>query len=94
MSESTFRGSTLSTDTAHQDDTPTGLAAIAAGFVAALMLQDLTLAQAAASASGAATPLGAHAARLYQALVEAGEGARDLSAMFPYLARAARQEVT
>ena len=66
----------------------------AAGFAAALMLKDLTLAQEAADGAGAATPLGAHAARLYRALVEAGEGARGFSAMFPWLARAARTEVT
>ena len=64
----------------------------APGFAAALMLKDLTLAQDAAAAAGAATPLGAHAARLYRALVEAGEGGRDFSAMFPWLARAARSE--
>jgi 3-hydroxyisobutyrate dehydrogenase len=45
----------------------------AAGFAAALMLKDLLLAQEAAAAAGAATPLGAHAARLYQSLEEAGE---------------------
>ena len=66
----------------------------AAGFAAALMLKDLTLAQQAAAESGAATPLGGHAARLYQALVEAGEGGRDFSAMFPFLARTARSEAT
>ena len=66
----------------------------AAGFAATLMLKDLTLAQQAAAAADAATPLGAHAARLYQALVEAGQGGRDFSAMFPYLARMARPEVT
>ncbi len=66
----------------------------AAGFAAALMLKDLTLAQQAAAEAGAATPLGAHAARLYRALVEAGEGGRDFSAMFPYLARMARSEST
>ena len=66
----------------------------AAGFAAALMLKDLTLAQQAAATTGAATPLGAHAARLYQALVEAGEGGRDFSAIFPWLARAARSEAT
>jgi 3-hydroxyisobutyrate dehydrogenase len=66
----------------------------AAGFAAALMLKDLLLAQEAAAAAGAATPLGAHAARLYQSLVEAGEGTRDFSVMFPWLARMARAEVT
>lgn len=64
----------------------------AAGFAAALMLKDLLLSQQAAAATDAATPLGAHAGRLYQALVEAGEGGRDFSAMFPYLARMARAE--
>ena len=66
----------------------------AAGFATALMLKDLLLSQLAAAESGAATPLGAHAARLYQALVDAGEGGRDFSAMFPYLAHAARSEAT
>jgi 3-hydroxyisobutyrate dehydrogenase len=66
----------------------------AAGFAAALMLKDLSLAQVAAEQSGAATPLGAHAARLYAALVEAGDGGRDFSAMFPYLAHKSRAEVT
>ena len=65
----------------------------APGFAAALMLKDLTLAQDAAASAGAATPLGAHAARLYRAMVEAGEGGRDFSAMFPWLARGARSEV-
>ncbi len=66
----------------------------AAGFAAALMLKDLGLSQQAAASAGAATPLGAHAARLYQALVEAGEGGRDFSAVFPWLARMARSEAT
>jgi 3-hydroxyisobutyrate dehydrogenase len=65
----------------------------APGFTASLMLKDLTLAQAAATEGGAATPLGAHAARLYQALVEAGEGGRDFSAMFPWLSNAVREEI-
>ncbi len=65
----------------------------APGFAAALMLKDLTLAQAAASSGGVATPLGAHATQLYQAMVAAGEGGRDFSAMFLWLARAARAEV-
>jgi 3-hydroxyisobutyrate dehydrogenase len=66
----------------------------APGFTARLMLKDLTLAQAAAADTGAATPLGAHAARLYQALVEAGEGGRDFSVIFPWLANTNRAEVT
>ena len=64
--------------------------AYAPGFAAALMLKDAQLAQAAAADVGAATPLGAHAARLYQALVEAGEGGRDFSAVFPWLSGLAR----
>jgi 3-hydroxyisobutyrate dehydrogenase len=66
----------------------------AAGFTAALMLKDLMLAQAAAGSADAATPLGAHAALLYQRLVEAGEGGRDFSVIFPYLARLGRAEAT
>jgi 3-hydroxyisobutyrate dehydrogenase len=66
----------------------------APGFAAALMLKDLLLAQQAAEASGAATPLGAHAARLYQALADAGEGARDFSVMFAFLSEQWRGETT
>ena len=62
------------------------------GFAAALMLKDLSLAQQAAEAGGAATPLGAHAARLYQALVEAGEGDRDFSVTYEYLSDLYRAE--
>lgn len=50
-----------------------------AGFTAAMMLKDLNLAQDAAKAAGAATPLGADAARIYGRYVESGEGARDFS---------------
>jgi 3-hydroxyisobutyrate dehydrogenase len=63
------------------------------GFTTTLMLKDLTLAQQAATAAEAATPLGAHAARLYQALVEAGQGGRDFSCIFAWLAAMARPEV-
>ena len=63
------------------------------GFAAALMLKDLNLAQDAAESVGAATPLGAHAARLYQALNDAGEGGRDFSVAFRWLASMARDEV-
>jgi 3-hydroxyisobutyrate dehydrogenase len=66
----------------------------APGFAATLMLKDLALAQDAAAAAGAATPLGAHAARLYRALVEAGEGGRDFSALFALLAATPRQELS
>jgi 3-hydroxyisobutyrate dehydrogenase len=49
------------------------------GFAAALMLKDLNLSQAAATASGAQTPLGAHAAELYEKFVENGSGDVDFS---------------
>jgi 3-hydroxyisobutyrate dehydrogenase len=62
------------------------------GVAAALMLKDLKLAQQAAAAVQAATPLGAAACALYEAMVDSGEGARDFSAMLPRLARAARGE--
>ncbi len=63
----------------------------AAGFAAALMLKDVQLSQAAAAGSGAATPLGAHAARLYQAVVGDGEGRRDFSVVFPWLSGRRRE---
>jgi len=50
-----------------------------AGFTAAMMHKDLKLAQDAAKASGAATELGAEAARLYSRYVESGEASRDFS---------------
>jgi 3-hydroxyisobutyrate dehydrogenase len=62
------------------------------GFASALMLKDLLLAQAAAEAAGAPTPLGAHAARVYQALVEAGEGDRDFSVVYEYFSDLMRPE--
>jgi 3-hydroxyisobutyrate dehydrogenase len=62
------------------------------GFAATLMLKDLLLAQQAAEAGGAPTPLGAHAARLYQALVDAGEGDRDFSVTYEYLSDLYRAE--
>ncbi|MFV0475535.1 MAG: NAD-binding protein, partial [Pikeienuella sp.] len=55
------------------------------GFAAALMLKDLGLSQQAAAAVGAATPLGAHALKLYEAMVEEGGGGLDFSAMLPRL---------
>jgi 3-hydroxyisobutyrate dehydrogenase len=62
------------------------------GFASALMLKDLLLAQAAAEAGGAPTPLGAHAARVFKALVEAGEGDRDFTVVYEYLADLMRPE--
>ena len=50
-----------------------------AGFTAAMMLKDLKLAQDAAKTAGAATPLGADAAKIYGQYVESGEGGRDFS---------------
>ncbi len=50
-----------------------------AGFTAAMMLKDLMLAQQAANAAGASTPLGAEAAQLFNLFVNAGNGAKDFS---------------
>ncbi|MDZ4735974.1 MAG: 3-hydroxyisobutyrate dehydrogenase [Rhodospirillaceae bacterium] len=61
------------------------------GFAAALMLKDLKLAQEAAEDVQAATPLGAAACALYEAMVESGDSERDFSAMLPRLMRAARE---
>tara|TARA_R110002096_G_scaffold28763_16_gene87151 strand:+ start:2580 stop:3467 length:888 start_codon:yes stop_codon:yes gene_type:complete len=55
------------------------------GFAAALMLKDLGLAQQAAIAAGAATPLGSHAKTLYQQMVDAGLGGTDFSGMIAFL---------
>ena len=56
-----------------------------AGFTAAMMLKDLRLAQDAARAGGATTPLGAGAAALYGLYVGHGEGARDFSGIIKFL---------
>ncbi|SMF08051.1 3-hydroxyisobutyrate dehydrogenase [Xaviernesmea oryzae] len=55
------------------------------GFAAALMLKDLTLSQEAARQSGAATPLGQHAAELYAEFEKAGHGGDDFSAIIHML---------
>ena len=52
-----------------------------AGFASALMLKDLKLAQEAASAAGATTPLGAAAAQLYGLHNAMGDGGADFSAI-------------
>ena len=57
----------------------------AAGFTAAMMLKDLRLAQQAAGASAAATPLGAAAANLYQLFVDEGTGGLDFSAIYRFI---------
>ncbi|HWT99975.1 MAG TPA: NAD-binding protein, partial [Terriglobales bacterium] len=58
----------------------------APGFAAALMLKDLKLAAEAASQVDAATPLGMHAAALYEQFVAAGNGGKDFSAIIQSLA--------
>jgi 3-hydroxyisobutyrate dehydrogenase len=63
----------------------------AAGFMAALMLKDVKLSQAAADAVGSPTPLGAHAMSLYQSVVDAGDGAKDFSVVFRWLESQPRQ---
>ncbi|MFA7413442.1 MAG: 3-hydroxyisobutyrate dehydrogenase [Rhizobium sp.] len=55
------------------------------GFAAVLMLKDLKLAQEAALASGAATPLGAQAAQLFDLFEKQGHGGRDFSAIIEML---------
>jgi 3-hydroxyisobutyrate dehydrogenase len=55
------------------------------GFTVDMMLKDLKLAQAAAQANAAATPLGAGASALYQMLANAGLGAKDFSVMFRFV---------
>jgi 3-hydroxyisobutyrate dehydrogenase len=56
-----------------------------AGFTAAMMLKDLKLAQDAARATRAATPLGAGAATVYEQFVETGEADVDFSGIIRYL---------
>jgi 3-hydroxyisobutyrate dehydrogenase len=61
------------------------------GFAAELMLKDLRLAQAAAEAADADTPLGQAAATLYETFVEAEGGrGKDFSAMLPRFEKRAR----
>jgi 3-hydroxyisobutyrate dehydrogenase len=56
-----------------------------AGFTAAMMLKDLKLAQDAARATRATTPLGAGAAAVYEQFVESGDGDVDFSGIIRYL---------
>ncbi len=58
----------------------------APGFAAALMVKDVGLAQAAAEATNSPTPLGAHALALYREAVAAGNGGKDFSVIFQWLA--------
>jgi 3-hydroxyisobutyrate dehydrogenase len=55
------------------------------GFAAALMVKDLTLAQDAARAAGAATPLGKHAQEIYKAFDAAGNGGLDFSGIIQHV---------
>ncbi|MGE0224130.1 MAG: 3-hydroxyisobutyrate dehydrogenase [Acetobacteraceae bacterium] len=62
----------------------------APGFMAQLMLKDVKLSQAAADATSSPTPLAAHALSFYQAVCDAGDGAKDFSVVFRWLAGQAR----
>ncbi len=55
------------------------------GFATALMVKDLTLAQDAAKAAGAATPLGKHAQELYKAFDAAGNAGMDFSGIIQHV---------
>jgi len=56
------------------------------GFAAPMMLKDLRLAMDTAKAAGAATPLGAHAADIYERFVESGGEALDFSGVIRMIA--------
>ena len=61
------------------------------GFAADLMLKDLRLSQQAAASADADTPMGQHAAALYETFVEAEDGAgKDFSAMLPRFEKRSR----
>ncbi len=55
------------------------------GFAAELMLKDLGLAQEAAQASGATTPLGEHARAIYERFTQAGNEGVDFSGIVRHL---------
>jgi 3-hydroxyisobutyrate dehydrogenase len=55
------------------------------GFASTLMVKDLTLAQDAATAAGAATPLGKHAQEIYKAFDAAGHGGVDFSGIIRHV---------
>ena len=55
------------------------------GFASALMVKDLTLAQDAAKAAGAATPLGKHAQEIYREFDAAGNGGIDFSGIIRHV---------
>jgi 3-hydroxyisobutyrate dehydrogenase len=62
----------------------------APGFAAALMVKDVKLSQAAAEAAGSPTPLAAQALSFYQQVVDAGDGGKDFSVVFRWLAQQKR----
>ena len=53
------------------------------------MVKDLTLAQDAAKATGAATPLGLHAQEIYKAFDTAGNGGVDFSGIIHHVRKLA-----
>src|SRR6201992_3250984 len=61
------------------------------GFASALMVKDLTLAQDAANAAGAATPLGKHAQEIYKAFDAAGHGGVDFSGIVKHVRELAKK---
>jgi 3-hydroxyisobutyrate dehydrogenase len=63
----------------------------APGFTAAMMLKDLRLAQQAAGATAAPTPLGAAAANLYQLFVDDGAGGVDFSGIYRLICKPDRK---
>src|SRR5215831_6464826 len=63
----------------------------APGFTAAMMLKDLRLAQQAAGATAAATPLGASAASLYQLFVDDGAAGVDFSGIYRFIRKPERK---
>ena len=63
----------------------------APGFTAAMMLKDLRLAQQAAGATAAPTPLGAAAANLYQLFADEGAGSLDFSAIYRFIRKPDRK---
>ena len=61
------------------------------GFASTLMVKDMALAQDAAKAAGAATPLGKHAQEIYQAFEAAGHGGVDFSGIIQHVRSLARR---
>jgi 3-hydroxyisobutyrate dehydrogenase len=61
------------------------------GFATALMVKDLTLAQDAAKAAGAATPLGKQALEMYRAFDAAGSGGMDFSGIIQHVRSLAKK---